>query len=292
MDEAERGETLPKQYLVVTISIDRNGKIFTPAQPEPNEAPNPPLTKPRRASTIASRLLHTHGSVKNKDGSEQPEGSETIQSKSDEMNPGKGTEKVDTEKRTEEVEENPRVYVEDDNVKRPLNSSEINQVQDATEPIAELYLFERPCGKDAEKQLFEKLDELFGELPREDLKAFLEGHSKDALSQIGTYAMEVITGEETLDHLKPFFAKWSRHVTQTKEHWKVEKLIRAKKPYDVDATFGDPKDKRIPHTRYSRFPENCRGYYLISENASRYFLSPWDRSTNVRLPKMSSSAQP
>ncbi|KAF8860787.1 hypothetical protein BDZ45DRAFT_740928 [Acephala macrosclerotiorum] len=166
------------------------------------------------------------------------------------------------------TEENLRTSIEDNNAERPLNSSEIGRVQDTVEPIAELYLFERPCGKDAEDQLLTKLDALFADIPRKDLESFLEGHSKDAVSQIGTYAMEVITGEEkTLENLKPFFAKWSRHVTQTKDHWKVERMIRAKNPYDVDTTFGDPREKRIPHTRYSRFPENCRGYYLISEIA-------------------------
>jgi hypothetical protein len=265
MDEApnlERGEAVRQQPLVVKISIDSNGKIFTPAQPESNEAPNPPLPKPRKSSTIASiaRLRHSHVPAKNKDGN-GPEGLETIQSRPDEVN----TEK---EKGIEKVEEKPRTSVEDNGAERPFNSSEISPVQDAVEPIAELYLLERPCGKDAERQLFNTLDALFGELPRKDLEAFLEGHSKDALSQIGTYAMEVITGgEDALDHLKPFFAKWSRHVTQSKDNWKVERLIRAKKPYDVDATFGDPREKGIPHTRYSRFPENCRGYYLISEMA-------------------------
>jgi hypothetical protein len=65
-----------------------------------------------------------------------------------------------------------------------------------------------------------------------------------------------------------FFAKWLRVETQETEQWQVERLIDSGCPYDV-STFGDPRDGRLDHTRYSRMSSPYRPYCLLEEGGNR-----------------------
>jgi hypothetical protein len=127
--------------------------------------------------------------------------------------------------------------------------------------VAKLYMIEAPLNCTV-KQLAEGCPALKTDFMADNFALFLKSHFKDAFSQMPTGVRDNLNANG--DKLRPFFAKWSRHVTQSLDNWCIEERMRLRKPYDVD-TLGDPREKRIPHTRYERDPSKCREYYLIEQ---------------------------
>jgi hypothetical protein len=254
--DPEKGEPREDDPVFKTLSVlVRGGKnvfdVNIQEGPKPSKQENPP--------NFAQRLQ---------------KGAEILENqfkplKNQKKNPEEGA-VSDTEaqhKTLMEVKENVSSPVEDNSAKAESSlNSEAGQLGGSDRLIAELYLIERPDDEEAELNIPKEVLDLFSDKPKNYLKTFLLRHSKDSISQIGTYAYDMIAGatdRQADEHT--FFAKWSRHVRQTKEKWKIEKSIRAEKPYDVEI-FGGPKQKRISHNSYARFPKHCRNYYLLSES--------------------------
>ncbi|KAK3370437.1 hypothetical protein B0H63DRAFT_552454 [Podospora didyma] len=301
---AEKGQAqalfAQQRPLIRKLSIFRDGHTHMrdeKVKGEEVEEDDKDKKKGKRSRSIAKKLNRGrfHGSMSSAAGPVSPrEGEEFLLSKIQEDNT---TEQEDaaTDRATDGGE---NILMSPIELRSPTELSEDEDHSGGSSVIAELYLVERRLDGEDDEKLWKTLGSIFSETPppppppgeaaaaadeltagfRTAFERFLESHSKDAISQIPTHAVDAITivkgngsgpsDEEEEGDIRPFFAKWSRHVTQHKDQWKDEQRIRSGKPYDKDIV-GDPKEKHIPHTRFTREPEVCRGYYLIAEAADR-----------------------
>lgn len=249
--DVEKQDPLVDQPVLKPLRIFKNGSKLGIEPIELEVRPTPAKSEAkgilRTLQTVADNLRNRRGPNTNTttEGVEVPD-------------PEKGDESF------AKVNEKASSVVEDRSVKAgsPSNSK-AKQAEEVKEPVATLYLVEQPHGD----KPVEEVSALFSNESKSDLQTFLDRHSKDSITQIGPDAYDEIDGvAEAQEDKHTFFAKWSRPVHQTKFKWKVERVLRGEKSYDLEI-FDNPREEgMIVPNSYARIPENSRDYYFLSED--------------------------